>query len=125
MIPQHGKILFSSEMYRELFKPAYQKMAKLANDRGLPIETHNCGRCEDFIDDWIDLGVVSWNPAQTSKDLLAIKKKYGNKMVINGGWDIVGELTEPNVSEVTMKEAVCDTIDKYATGEAMHFAAHS
>ncbi len=47
---------FSPEMYQELFKPYHARQAKLGTDRGLPIEMHNCGRCEDFIDDWRDFG---------------------------------------------------------------------
>jgi hypothetical protein len=82
---------------------------------------HNCGRCEDFIDDWRDFGVVSWNPAQTSNDLLAIKKKYGNSLVINGAWDIVGNLADPDVSEETVKESVYRTIDTYAPGGGYAF----
>lgn len=112
---------FSPKMYRELFKPYYVELAKVANDRGIPIEMHNCGRCEDFIDDWRDFGVVSWNPAQTSNDLLAIKKKYGNSLVINGGWDVVGELTADDVSEETVKESVYAAIDKYAPGGGYAF----
>lgn len=112
---------FSPEMYRELFKPSYVKMAKLANDRGIPIEMHDCGRCEDFIDDWRDFGVVSWNPAQTSNDLPAIKKKYGNSLIINGAWDIVGDLASDDVTEETIKESVYAAIDTYAPGGGYAF----
>jgi hypothetical protein len=112
---------FSVEMYRELFKPYHARQAALGNDRGLPIEMHNCGRCEDFIDDWRDFGVVLWNPAQISNDLSAIKKKYGNSLVICGGWDIVGALSDPNVTEETVKESVYKAIDTYAPGGGYAF----
>ncbi len=112
---------FSLEMYRELFKPCYIRQASLAIERGLPIEMHNCGRCEDFIDDWRDFGVVMWNPAQTSNDLLAIKKKYGRSLVICGGWDIVGDLADPDVTEETVKESVYKTIDTYGPGGGYMF----
>ena len=46
---------FSPEMYRELIKPFHARIAQLAIDRGIPVEMHDCGRCEDFIDDWRDL----------------------------------------------------------------------
>jgi hypothetical protein len=112
---------FSVEMYRELFKPVHARQAKLGTDRGLPIEMHDCGRCEDFIDDWRDFGVVLWNPAQTSNDLSAIKKKYGNSLVICGGWDIVGALADPGVSEETVKASVREAIDTYAPGGGYAF----
>ena len=111
---------FSIEMYRDLFKPSVMRLAKPALDRGLPVEMHNCGRCEDFIDDWLDFGVVSWNPAQTSNDLLAIKKKYGNKLVINGGWN-TAVVAGDNVTEETVKELVYKAIDTYAPGGGYAF----
>jgi hypothetical protein len=111
----------SPEMYRELIKPFAARQASLGTDRGLPIEMHNCGRCEDFIDDWRDYGVVMWNPAQTSNDLTAIKKKYGNSLVICGGWDIVGELASPDVTEETVKASVYKSIDTYAPGGGYAF----
>ena len=112
---------FSTEMYRDLFKPYAMRQAKLAHDRGLPIQMHDCGRCEDFIDDWMDLGVVSWNPAQVSNDLLAVKAKYGNKLVINGGWDLVGVLSNRDVSEEVVRASVREAIDKYAVGGGYAF----
>ena len=112
---------FSLETYRELFKPYHARQASLGTDRGLPVEMHNCGRCEDFIDDWRDFGVVSWNPAQTSNNLLAIKEKYGNSLVINGGWSLSGELLEKDVTEETVKESVYKTIDTLAVGGGYAF----
>lgn len=106
----------SPEMYRELVKPYAARQASVGIERGLPIEMHDCGRCEDFIDDWRDFGVVAWNPAQTSNDLLAIKKKYGRSLVICGGWDILGELADPDVTEEAVKESVYKAIDTYAPG---------
>lgn len=112
---------FSPEMYRELIKPFAARQAAQGTERGLPIEMHDCGRCEDFIDDWRDFGVVMWNPAQISNDLLAIKKKYGNSLIICGGWDIVGALADPDVSEETVKESVYQSIDTYAPGGGYAF----
>ena len=113
---------FSPEMYRRLIKPHHARIAQLALDRGIPIEMHCCGRCEDFIDDWRDFSVVSWNPAQTSNDLAAIKKKYGNSLVINGAWDIAGDLQDPDVSEETVRASVRASIDRYAPGGGYAFA---
>ena len=75
---------------------------------------HCCGRCEEFIDDWRDFGVVSWNPAQTINDLEGIQKKYGRSLILNGAWDIVGNLLDPNVSEEDVRASVREAMDKYA-----------
>jgi len=75
---------YSLDMYRDLFKPYNMRIAKLAINRGIPIDIHDCGRCEDFIDDWMDFGVVSWNPAQTCNDLLAVKKNMPINLSLSG-----------------------------------------
>ena len=112
---------FSLDMYRELIKPYHARQAKIATDLGLGIDMHNCGRCEDFIEDWFDFGVVAWNPAQTSNNLVEIKKKYGNRLVLAGCWDARGELADPNVTEETVKQAVYKTIDTFAPGGGYMF----
>ncbi|MCC8138673.1 MAG: veratrol--corrinoid protein metyltransferase [Lachnospiraceae bacterium] len=106
----------SPELYREMLKPLYARHAKFATDRGLPIDMHCCGRCEDFIDDWLDFGVTAWQPAQVSNDLLAIKEKYGRTFVICGGFDMTPELADPNCPKEAVVDAVKKTIDKLAPG---------
>jgi len=103
-------------MYRELVKPYHAKHASLGVNAGLPGDMHNCGRCEDFIDDWRDFGIVAWNPAQTSNDLVGIKKKYGNTLILEGAWDSRGELQSPDVTEDMIRESVIKTMDTYAPG---------
>ena len=87
----------SVEMYRDMVKPFHTRDAKYANEMGLPINMHDCGRCEDFIDDWLDFGVCCWNPAQTMNDLVGIKKKYGKPrktQIIELGEDDIAEPVE-------------------------------
>jgi len=70
----------------------------------------------DLIDDWVSIGVVTWNPAQTTNDLKAVKAKYGNKLVITGGFDTEGRLVEPDCTEEEVRQAVRDVIDALAPG---------
>ena len=104
----------SNEMYKRLFKPFHMRMAKIAMDRNIPIDMHDCGRCEDFIEDWRDFGVKLWNPAQISNDLPGIKKKYGKSLVLVGCWDSQGPASWPWTSEEVIRQAVRDCIDAYA-----------
>ncbi len=106
----------SVDMYRELLLPVYDRQAKFGRDRGLPITFHNCGKCECFIDDMVSFGVTAWDPAQTCNDLDAIKAKYGNKLVIMGGWDSQGRLLEDDVTDDEIRQSVIDTIDRLAPG---------
>jgi hypothetical protein len=111
----------SPACYREIFKPYMMRVTQIARDRGLPIMMHDCGRCEDFIDDWMDFGVCAWNPAQITNDLDGIKKKYGNKMVLVGCWDSSGPAAWLDAPEELVRQAVRDTIDRYASGGGFMF----
>jgi len=111
----------SPKAYHDLIKPYVARTTKFAQDRGLPVMMHCCGRCEDFLEDWIDFGVNSWNPAQVSNDLDGIKKKYGNKMVLIGCWDSQGDAGYHFATEDVVRQAVRDTIDRYAPGGGFMF----
>jgi hypothetical protein len=111
----------SPEMFRHLIKPFYEKLAAPARNVGIPIMIHCCGHCEAFIPDWFDFGVSIWNPAQIMNDLSGIKNKYGNKLVLTGCWDSSGPAGWPDATEELIKQAVRDTIDKYATGGGFCF----
>jgi len=110
---------FSVEMYRDIFKPIYQRLTKMAQERDIMVEFHNCGKCEAFIPDMIDFGVHYWNPAQTENDLLGIKAKYKN-FAICGGWDFVPPVDQP-ITEELVKKSVRDAIDKLAPGGGYAF----
>ena len=111
----------SLDMFRDLLKPFYAVQFQLAKERGCGVDIHNCGRCEDFIEDWFDLGIVSWNPAQTSNDLVGIKKRYGNSLILEGCWNARDELLDPNVSEQTVKDSIKRTFDTFAPGGGYMF----
>ncbi len=42
---------------------------------GVPVDMHDCGRCEDFIPDWIEFGVRMMESAQVMNDLVGIQEK--------------------------------------------------
>lgn len=111
----------SLELYRELIKPFHLQQTSLARERGKGVDMHNCGHCEEFIEDWFDLGVVSWNPAQTCNDLVGIKKRYGNSLILEGCWDPRDRLADPDVTEQEVKDSIKRTMDTYAPGGGYMF----
>lgn len=106
----------SVEMYREILKPIYTRLTKPAVERGIPVQFHNCGRCEDFIDDMLDFGVKILEPLQTTNHLGEIKKKYAGKLIMAGCYDWEPPVDWPHVEEEAIRRSVRDTIDKYAPG---------
>ncbi len=106
----------SREMYEEFLVPCHDRWAKMGRDRGLKITMHNCGKCEGIIDLLVGMGVNSWDPGQTCNDLPAIKAKYGNKLVISGGWDARDRLLEPDVTDDEIYNSVKASFDMLAPG---------
>ena len=113
----------STETYQKLVKPFAKREADLALNAGLKIGMHDCGKCESFIDDWIDLGVCLWEPAQVGNDLLAIQKKYKGKLTFAGGWDNQGPISFPDVPDIELEQALRDYIDRFAPGGGFCYMA--
>lgn len=114
---------FSVEMYRRLIKPFHKRHADLALENGILLERHDCGKSECFIDDWLDIGIKGWNPAQVSNDLVSIKKKYTGRLALAGCWDNQGVLGSPSVDEEVLREALYNYVDTFAPGGGFIFSA--
>jgi hypothetical protein len=112
---------FSVDMYTRIFKPFHKLHTDLALDAGCVISRHDCGKCEQFIDDWLDLGIAEWNPAQTINDCKGIKAKYGNRLALAGCWDgtpwVPGHFTE-----AALKDAMAEYVDTFAPGGGFSFS---
>ena len=110
----HNCPFISPDTYRKLVKPFHKREAELALDAGLKVGMHDCGKCECFIDDWLDIGVKFWEPAQVTNDIMGIKKKYGRKLILTGGWDLQGPISYPETPDEKLREALIDYIDRMA-----------
>jgi len=84
---------------------------------------HCCGVCEIFMDDWDDMGVTAWEPAQAGNDFLGIKKKYNNKLAIMGGWDSTGPVSL-NTTDDELRQALREHVDMLAPGGGFAYLAH-
>ena len=106
----------SVDMYREILKPIYIKLTKPAVDRGIPVQFHNCGRCEAFIPDMLDFGVKILEPLQTQNHLDDIKKTYAGKLIMAGCYDWNPPVDWPHVDEEKIRQEVRDMVDRFAPG---------
>lgn len=99
-------LFMSPDTYRELIKPYHARIIAAIRDNGMIAEQHTCGRCESIMDDYVEIGVQSFFPAQPANDLAGIQNKHGDKLVITGGFDSQGPAGYPDASiEVMQKEA--------------------
>lgn len=115
---------FSLEIYRKIFKPLQKKHCDILNEEGILIDRHDCGKCEQFIDDWLELGVRGWNPCQVSNDLKGIKKKYLGRLALEGCWDSQGEIGRGVVSDQALRDGLAEYVDTFAPGGGFAFNAN-
>ncbi|MBQ8975429.1 MAG: hypothetical protein IJ072_06905 [Oscillospiraceae bacterium] len=113
---------FSLDIYRDIFKPFHKKHCELALEHGCKVLRHDCGRSEQFIDDWLEIGVCSWNPAQTSNDCVGIKKKYGDRLTLEGAWD---SLIVPNMSDDELIAYLDEYCETFLPGGRFVFSANT
>jgi len=85
---------FSVATYRELLKPFHQRAIKWAHDHGVKACLHSCGNITPFIPELVEIGLDAINPLEVKAgmDPLAIKKQWGDALVLHGGinaalWD--------------------------------------
>jgi len=110
----------SYDMFKEFLFPRYKRVADLLKENGKIVSYHNCGRCEDFMDDMIDIGVQVWNCATEVNDLVGFKKKTGNKIILEFAPRLaVGD------PEEKIRSKVRGWIDEYAPGGAFVWLVNS
>jgi hypothetical protein len=110
------KPLISLDFFRRTLLKANIKHTRMAREMGIPIAMHCCGKGDYYIDDWVENGVTMWECAFPKNDLLGVKKKYGNKLVINGGWEPTTNLSKLDADDEEIVQSVIDAIDTYAPG---------
>ena len=107
----------SYDMFKEFLYPRYKRVADKIKEYGKIISYHNCGRCEDFMDDMVGIGVQIWNCATPVNDLMGFKKKHNNKIILEFLPRFYFEADEEKT-----RQQVRDQIDKYAPGGAFVWA---
>ena len=111
----------SREMFREIYKPLFQRCINAIHEVGALGEFHCCGNNGYLIEELIDMG---WDIAQLpmpNEQLLADKKRFGDRLVITGGWARNGAASLEGASEDTVRASVHEAIDTYGKDGALIF----
>lgn len=103
----------SPEVYRDVIKPYHAKFVKAVSDRGVIFSQHTCGKCETFLEDYVDMGVKIWSSAQIMNDIPEIQRRFKGRLVVEGGWDSSGEPGFVDASEEVIRKEVRRNISEY------------
>jgi len=83
-------LFMSPGTYRSLIKPHHKRLNEAIKARGIVPFIHTCGKCEDVIPDYIEIGTAAWSSAQPMNDIAGILQKYGRQIAVVGGYDTNG-----------------------------------
>ncbi len=87
----YKKSTFMSPRYwREYFKPWVARIAAHAHAQNLPVIYHGCGNVKAIFEDYIEMGIDSYNPleAKAGMDAVELRRQYGHRIGFCGNSDI-------------------------------------
>jgi hypothetical protein len=96
-------------MFREFIMPYTVECWEWARSQGMFIELHSCGLTQQYIEEFVEMGLDAWTP-QPINDLDMLTKNYAEKIAFTV-WlpEIAGIKSEREVREFMRK-----FVDKYA-----------
>ncbi len=100
---------FSNEMYREFIMPYTKRCWDWVHNSGRFIELHSCGLTQQYIEEFVEMGLDAWTP-QPINDLDMLTRKYGEKIALTV---MQPEIPEAK-SEKEAREIIRKFVDKYA-----------
>jgi uroporphyrinogen decarboxylase len=83
-------LLFSLDTYRRVSKPVHKQAIDWCHAHGIKAHMHSCGNIMALTDDLVEIGLDGLNPLEVKAgmDAIALKHKYGDKLVLEGGIDV-------------------------------------
>ena len=117
-------MLFDPAYWREYFKPWVKEMIGECHKNNLPVIYHGCGNVTEIFEDFIEIGLDSYNPLEVKAhmDAISLKKLYGDKIGFCGNNDIL--VWETNDKEL-IKSAVLRKLNAAKRGGFIFQSDHS
>jgi uroporphyrinogen decarboxylase len=90
-------MLFSPDFWRRHFKPVVAEQIRLCHAAGLPVIYHGCGNTTAIFEDFIGMGLDSYNPleAKSGLDVVELRRKHGHRMGFCGNMDVLAWANAP------------------------------
>ncbi|HVO38285.1 MAG TPA: uroporphyrinogen decarboxylase family protein [Spirochaetia bacterium] len=90
-------MLFSPAYWRRWFRPIVEEEIRICHDAGLPVIYHGCGNASAIFEDFIDMGLDSYNPLESKAglDVVELRRAYGHRMGFCGNMDARAWAAEP------------------------------
>lgn len=102
--------------WRRIIRPHLQRVIDATKGNGMIYLHHSDGVIKEMIPDFIEMGIEALNPVQTENDPYEVKRVYGDRLTINGGFDNVRVLDNPDATESEIRDSINDTLQHMAPG---------
>ncbi|MGN1004358.1 MAG: uroporphyrinogen decarboxylase family protein [Oscillospiraceae bacterium] len=103
--------LMSLEMYREFIKPSHKRIVDAIRSHGIIAFQHSCGKMQDFLDDFVEIGIQVVNPLQPVNDWEMVAEKYRDKLSFEVSLSTASSMVDAD--EKTIREDVRRAIDTF------------
>lgn len=77
---------------------------------------HCCGKMEDLLDDFLDIGITAFDPVQPVNNISEMKKKTFGKAGIMGGLDVQNIVDRAGVTDEELEAEAKRCIETYGEG---------
>lgn len=110
-------MFFSPDIWHKWIKPELKKIVDECHRLGMYFEMHSCGHVQEVVGALVDeVGIDSIQTLQyPANDIRMIKREYGDRLVIRGGYDGQTVLRE-DVSDDVIRERMRESLEVLVPG---------
>ena len=108
-------MLMRPDVWREFFKPGYQKMYQYLRENGIYVMHHSDSFLEPIVTDMEEIGINIWQGALPQNDLVKLQKEIKGELIFMGGID-AAVIDHPVVQEDVIRKEVRRACDTYIPG---------
>lgn len=89
-IAYRSGLIFSKKKWREILMPYQKRVIDWAHAHGKKVHLHCCGNLMPLLPELVELGIDMLNPMEVKAgmDPIAMKKRFGDQIVLRGGFDV-------------------------------------
>ena len=108
-----ASLFMSPELWREFYKPRYEKLYRLARENDIIVIHHADSYGQQIAGDLAEAGAQVWQGVLPQNDIKALQKELKGKMVLMGGID-AAVVDYEGVPESTVRKEVRRACEEYA-----------
>lgn len=102
--------------WREILKPATQKIYDAILSHGINLVHHSCGKIESYLPEMMEMGINGWNSCQDCNDLAGIKCELGGKLALWGALDDQRVLGQAGATDEDLMNEARKKVEMLAPG---------